>query len=122
MSETCRDLEYYDILLSEIMPQGTSTPIELFTDSQTGIKSAEAARPSHASRNIQIADLYIRDLVESKRIKLKFTGTREILADGLTKPLGKNKFFEFRTKLGIRATQAGGVLRSILSALAFTSR
>jgi hypothetical protein len=117
MSETCRDLEYYDILLSEIFPDRNCTQIELFTDSQTGIKSAEASRPSHASRNIQIADLYIRDLINAKRIKLTFTRTGEILADGLTKPLGKNKFNVFRSKLGIRATQDGGVSQRILLAL-----
>jgi len=43
----------------------------------------------------------MRDLIRAGLMKVKWTGTENMIADGLTKGLGRNKFDCFVRKLGL---------------------
>jgi hypothetical protein len=45
---------------------------------------------------------YIRECVEHNRVKLRFVGTAEELADILTKALGRERFCELRSRIGVK--------------------
>eukprot|EP00253_Pinus_taeda_P027225 PITA_27225 len=53
------------------------------------------------SKHIDIKYHYIRDMVQRGAIRLQHIDTDEQVADILTKPLGKVKFFTFRERLGV---------------------
>lgn len=53
------------------------------------------------SKHIDVKLHVIRDYAQSGQIEVKFIGTNEQLGDILTKPLGKNKFRELCTKIGL---------------------
>ena len=44
---------------------------------------------------------YIRDLIKQGDISLEYRSTKEMIADGFTKPLGPIAFEEFFTSLGL---------------------
>ena len=44
---------------------------------------------------------FIREFVESKRVRITYISNDDMTADILTKPLGRVKFELFRAKLGI---------------------
>ncbi|KAJ0491696.1 putative RNA-directed DNA polymerase [Helianthus annuus] len=53
------------------------------------------------SKHIDIRFHYIRDLVEERKVELKFCATEEQVADVFTKPLGKEQFCYLRSRLGV---------------------
>ena len=51
-------------------------------------------------KHINVAVHFIRELIEFKKIKLRYVKIDKIIADGLTKPLTKDSFERFRSMLG----------------------
>ena len=54
------------------------------------------------TKHIDIQWHYVREQVEKGAVTLRFVGTAEMVADGLTKPLGRLKFQQFVKALGLR--------------------
>ena len=50
---------------------------------------------SAATKHIDIADFFVRELVERQIVTVSYVRTTYMLADVLTKPLGPGKFFSF---------------------------
>jgi hypothetical protein len=77
------------------------TPYILFTDSanaqQIALKPNNAAR----TRHIDIRYKWIQDRIKKSYFKLKHVPTTEMIADGLTKPLGREKFAQFVKMIGV---------------------
>ena len=57
------------------------------------------------SKHIDTRYHYIRDCIEQGMVSVDHVGTDDQLADILTKPLGRIKFVELRTKLGVVRVQ-----------------
>jgi hypothetical protein len=53
------------------------------------------------TKHIDIKHHFIRDKVAKKEVVLDYCATEEMLADLLTKPLGKTMFQRFRDLMGI---------------------
>jgi hypothetical protein len=53
------------------------------------------------TKHIEIWYQYIRDMVQEGVVKRQYVGTKEQVADVLTKPLSRVKFEYFPNKLGI---------------------
>lgn len=53
------------------------------------------------SKHIDVARHHVRDLYEKQRIKPVYIHTTEMVADGLTKPLGKFNFEKFVKQVGL---------------------
>ena len=69
--------------------------VDLFSDSQGVV--AVSANPvlSAATKHVEIADFYVRELVERGLITVTYVKTDYMVADVLTKPLAKVKFYRF---------------------------
>ena len=65
------------------------------------IKLAETPLFQKRSKHIAIRYHYIRDLIKQGDISLQYRSTKEMIADGFTKPLGLIAFKEFVTSLGL---------------------
>ena len=55
---------------------------------------------------------YIRETLRNEGITLEYCETGEMIADVLTKPLGRTLFKKFRTAIGVVDIHEGGVLES----------
>ena len=78
---------------------GDGESIQVFADNQGAIKVANNPYQQGRTKHIDIRMHYIREKVEEKVITLKYLKTDEMIADMLTKNLGKNKFRRFRNEL-----------------------
>ena len=67
--------------------------VDLFSDSQGVV--AVSANPvlSAATKHVDIADFYVRELVEGGLITVTYVKTDYMVADVLTKPLARVKFY-----------------------------
>ena len=74
----------------------------IFTDSQSAI--ALSKNPEHHSRtkHIDIQYHFVRENIQSGKIKLQYIYTNEQIADGLTKSISPQKFATFIDKLGLK--------------------
>ena len=64
-------------------------------DNQAAIGMAEKAQFSKKTKHIAIRYHYVRDLVANGVIEMAFVPTADMLADGLTKAVGAEKFKRF---------------------------
>ena len=53
------------------------------------------------SKHIDIRYHFIRECIEQNRVAVEFIGTKDQLADILTKALGREQFCELRSRLGV---------------------
>ena len=69
--------------------------VSLFSDSMGVV--AVSANPvlSAATKHIDIADFFVRELVERQIVTVSYVRTTYMLADVLNKPVGLGKFFSF---------------------------
>jgi hypothetical protein len=76
-------------------------PLILFTDSanaqQISLKPDNAAR----TRHIDIRYKWIQDRIKKGQFKIKHVPTTEMATNGLTKPLGREKFAQFVKMTGV---------------------
>ena len=70
-------------------------PTVMHCDNQAAIGMAEKAQFSKKTKHIAIRYHYVRDLVKDSVIEMVFMPTAEMIADGLTKAVGKEKFKRF---------------------------
>ena len=100
LSEVCSEIAWLTSLQKEI-GYSQSAPVPLVSDNQGGIFLA--VNPAHDRRlkHVDIRYHFIREYVESNRIDIVYISTDEMIADILTKPLGRVKFERFCRKMGI---------------------
>ena len=67
-------------------------PIVLFSDSQGAISLAYNPVLHESNKHVEVADHYARELVQRGIIDITFVGTKEMLADALTKSLPARQF------------------------------
>ena len=100
LSEACSEAAWLLNLQGEIGYTQTG-PAPLLSDNQGAIFNA--INPAH-DRRLKHMDLsyhFIRDFVEQGRIDILYVSTNEMIADTLTKSLGRTKFEYFRKLLGV---------------------
>ncbi|KAG5859796.1 hypothetical protein JTB14_018006 [Gonioctena quinquepunctata] len=74
---------------------------DLFEDNQGCIKLAEDKRSTSRTKHIDVRYHHLRDLINNNIIDFKYCSSPGMIADGLTKPLPKQTFFDFRRSIGI---------------------
>ena len=77
------------------------SPVKLFGDNQASLSLVRDAHTYERSKHIDVAYHYVRDLHRRNRINVEFIGTRDMVADGFTKPLPKPDFARFISQLGL---------------------
>jgi len=65
-------------------------PTTIYVDNQGAIKIANNPIANRRTKHIDVRYHYTREKIEQKEIKLEYLPTTEMLADILTKPVGKN--------------------------------
>lgn len=76
-------------------------PTTIYTDSQGSITLAKNPIHHDRTKHIDIQYHFTRHHVAEKNILLQYASTSEMPADGLTKPLGREKFVWTMNKLGV---------------------
>lgn len=78
----------------------------IYCDNQGAIALAKNPESHARSKHIDIQWYYQREKVADGSITLKYVPTSEQIADGLTKPLTKEKFLIFRKALGLEESSS----------------
>ena len=92
-------------LLSELKLTADKEPLSLIVDNQAEIKNMENSVRSHRSKHINIRFHFVRDNVQAKRVTVHYCSTSEMLADILTKPLGRIKHERFTRALHVMSRE-----------------
>ena len=69
--------------------------LDLFSDSMGVVAISANNVLSSATKHVDIADFYVRELVQSGVVTVSYVKTVYMVADVLTKALGPDKFFQF---------------------------
>ncbi|WVZ93487.1 LOW QUALITY PROTEIN: hypothetical protein U9M48_039462 [Paspalum notatum var. saurae] len=75
--------------------------VELRVDSKSALALAKNPVFHERSKHIRVRYHFIRDCWEEGSIKARYINTKDQLADLLTKPLGRIKFLELRSRTGM---------------------
>lgn len=73
----------------------------IYYDNQGAVALAKIQNPALGASTLISSGIYQREMVADGSITLKYVPTSEQIADGLTKPLAKEKFLIFRKALGL---------------------
>jgi hypothetical protein len=71
-------------------------------NNQGAIALATLGSQNRRMRHINVRYHYIRECVESGTIAPQYTPTSDVLADGFTKALDRQKFSTFVSSIGVR--------------------
>lgn len=93
-----REVLWHRLLLSNLgFPQ--CDPTIIFQDNQSTIKFSNNPTYSQRTKHIDVRYHCIRNWITDGTVKLQYQSTLEMIADGLTKALGSNKFKLFVERL-----------------------
>ena len=94
LTEATKTLKYLKAIASFLryMDASTIVPLEILTDSQSGMHIAMNPVSSQRSRHINVRHHYIRENIVNSEISLRFVGSSEQIADILTKALPTPQF------------------------------
>ncbi|EEC81933.1 hypothetical protein OsI_25798 [Oryza sativa Indica Group] len=91
-------------LLAELKGEEADA-VTLRIDNQSAIMLSKNPVFHDRSKHIDTRYHYIRECIEEGRVKVEFIGTNEQLADILTKSLGRDRFMELRSQIGLVEVQ-----------------
>ena len=87
-----RDAKWLEKIFTFLRFEQFVKPIDLFSDSKGAIAMTYNPVNRAASKHVDLADHYGRELVELGTITVSHLGTAEMTADALTKALGRPAF------------------------------
>lgn len=99
-SNAVKELVWLRRFINEILPMGVNSVIFLM-DNQSAIRLVRNPEFHKRSKHIDVRYHFIREKYEEKQFKLEYISTNEMIADIFTKPLAKDRFVYFRSKMGI---------------------
>jgi hypothetical protein len=112
-SNVAREIIWLRNLLAELDPIGISTiseyefpPISMAINNQEAIILVTLGSHNRRTRYINVRYHYIRECVKAGIIAPHYTPISNILADGLTKTLDRQKFSTFISLINIRSLTA----------------
>jgi len=99
-SSAAQEIQNLKGVLSEFSESGIGNEsVVLNIDNQSAISMVNTFENSKRAKHIDIRYHYIKDLVVSKKLMVKYVSSDKNVADIFTKPLGKEKFTCFRNRL-----------------------
>ncbi len=101
LAEAAKEAEWLRKLQQEFRPTSLTTPTTIFEDNQSTIKLSK--NPIHSNRSKHIAVRYhkIQELVANKIIAVEYKPTEEMIADIMTKSLGRILHERFVKMMGL---------------------
>ena len=95
------ELGILETVIEEGYPKTISPPTTIFADNQGAVKLTENPEYHRKTKHIPIKYHKTRELVAEGTVHFEWIPTHEMVADGLTTPLGSSKFREFVEMLGM---------------------
>jgi hypothetical protein len=74
---------------------------KIFCDNQLAVKVLAGEKYLDCTKHETVKIEYLRDLIHDGIMSVEWTGTGNMVADGLTKGLNRTKFDDFVTKVGL---------------------
>jgi hypothetical protein len=99
-STTCTLALWLARLLGDLLGRDT-TAVQLMVDSKSALALAKNPVFHERSKHIRLRYHFIRSSLEEGSIKASYINTMDQLADLLTKPLGRIKFRELCSRIGM---------------------
>jgi hypothetical protein len=94
-----KELEYYVNWFEQLGIK--QDRVIVYQDNKSGIRILSKGELQGRSKHFDIGFLYVTQRVTNGNIALKYVKTNEMVADGLTKPVGKNHFYQMMKIMGI---------------------
>jgi hypothetical protein len=88
--------------LKQVHPDLDGGATIIYGDNQGAIALAKNPQFHARTKHIDIQHHFVREKVAEGRIQLKYVPTTQQVADGLTKPLCRDKFQIFRAAVGVK--------------------
>jgi hypothetical protein len=103
LAQATKEALFASRLIKELGVTLDSPQLNLWCDNQQTIRlvSAEVATLQTKLRHVDIHNHWLRQAVERKQIRVDYTPTGDMLADGLTKALAADMFKKFREQVGL---------------------
>ena len=104
------------IWLARLLAEFSSSdaePFALKVDNQSAIALAKNPVFHDRSKHIELKYHFIREAVETKKLELEFVPTEFQLADMLTKPLGRVRLAELRSRIGMVEVPPGASAQGV---------
>lgn len=97
MSQACKEL----VCIKELCLRLAHLMLTaiLYEDNQAAIRMAKSDDPQSLKHIVKLCYHYVRLEVSKRNMIIKYVGTKQQLADALTKALGNSKFLEFRNQV-----------------------
>jgi len=96
-----REVVWLRQLLSELGHE-QKTPTVIFEDNKGCISITANNRTDPRTKHIDVKFHYTREQVKNRSVRVEYLPTDKMLADALTKPVAKDKFLWFRSKIGVQ--------------------
>lgn len=98
MSDCARELVFYRRILEE-MDMEQKQPTTIWCDATTAIAMAKERLKTSRARHIDVRKLVVRDYIDEGVVQIKKCGTKDMLADVMTKPMKAVDFGRFAPSL-----------------------
>ena len=93
-------------LLTEIRYPGPDRKtIALYEDNMGALALAQNPEYHARTKHIDVQWHFVREKIQENLVSLEYLNTEDMVADGLTKPLGKEKFQKFVNLMGMTGEQ-----------------
>jgi hypothetical protein len=103
--EAVREALWLRLLFAELCHGGNDTDVgatEIFEDNQAAMLIAKDHRFFERVKHVAMRYFFMREQIAAKNIKVTYCPTIDMLADIMTKPLGRVAFERLRPRLGLR--------------------
>ena len=84
------------------MNKNSVDPMTIFEDNQSTIPMTKNPQHHGKAKHIDIKFYYIREMITMNKIELKYCKSDEMIADILTKEIGRIQFAKLRSMIGLR--------------------
>ena len=101
MGQTTREALWIQELMQSLCLLGANEPVIVFSDSKGALDLSKTTKHHDRTKHINVRHHFLRQHVEEGRVRFIHTPTEFMLADAMTKPLGKEKFAACRDGMGI---------------------
>lgn len=81
--------------------ENVERPTIIYEDNQGFIMTATSGKESHKLKHVDIRHHFLRNIIKRGDIEIRYIGTKEQLADIMTKGLPATPLKEIRQKLGL---------------------
>ena len=101
-TQATKEALWLKLLLDELLPDDTDIKTTIiFGDNQGAIALAKNPQFHARTKHIGVQHHFVREKIADRSVDIRYINTRDQIADGLTKPLPKDRFQAFRKALGI---------------------